>query len=81
MLHIIDFNSVILFCCWKMGNEYKHLIFNHKICTVFVSGEKHGYHPLTFGLYLDQLVRHVDPAHRCLADYFQEEIAKPFGNN
>ncbi|XP_052218803.1 beta-lactamase domain-containing protein 2-like isoform X2 [Dreissena polymorpha] len=41
-------------------------------------GEKHGYHPLTFGLYLDQLVRHVDPAHRCLADYFQEEIAKPF---
>ncbi|XP_052798715.1 beta-lactamase domain-containing protein 2-like isoform X2 [Mya arenaria] len=42
-------------------------------------GEKHGYHPLTFGLYLDQVVRHADPQHRSLAQYFNDEIAKPFG--
>ncbi|KAL4239759.1 hypothetical protein ACF0H5_000562 [Mactra antiquata] len=41
-------------------------------------GEKHGYHPLTFGLYLDQIVRHADRKQRSLADYFADEIAKPF---
>ncbi|XP_060567845.1 beta-lactamase domain-containing protein 2-like isoform X2 [Ruditapes philippinarum] len=41
-------------------------------------GEKHGYHPLTFGLYLDQIVRHADPKQRSLSDYFKEEIAQPF---
>lgn len=41
-------------------------------------GEKHGYHPLTFGLYLDQIVRHADPKRRSLSDYFREEIAQPF---
>lgn len=42
-------------------------------------GEGHGYHGITVGLYMDQLVRRVDPQHRSLAQFFQEEIAKPFG--
>ncbi|XP_069112794.1 beta-lactamase domain-containing protein 2-like isoform X3 [Argopecten irradians] len=41
-------------------------------------GTKHGYHPFTFAMYLDQIVRRVDPEGRCLAHYFQEEMAKPF---
>lgn len=44
-----------------------------------ISGEKHGYHPLTFGLYLDQIVRHADPQKRSLSKYFAQEIAQPFG--
>ncbi|KAL5018977.1 hypothetical protein ScPMuIL_004699 [Solemya velum] len=42
-------------------------------------GKSHGYHPITFGLYLDQLVRRCDPKLRSLSQYFQEEIAQPFG--
>ncbi|XP_069112797.1 beta-lactamase domain-containing protein 2-like [Argopecten irradians] len=41
-------------------------------------GTRHGYHPLTFAMYLDQIVRRVDPEGRSLAQYFQEEMAKPF---
>lgn len=46
----------------------------------FLSGTKHGYHPLTFAMYLDQIVRKVDPQGRSLSQYFDEEIAKPFGS-
>ncbi|XP_005092331.1 beta-lactamase domain-containing protein 2 [Aplysia californica] len=42
-------------------------------------GEAHGYHVLTIGLYLDQIVRRVDRKKRSLSQYFQEEIAEPFG--
>ena len=38
-----------------------------------------GYHAISFGLYLDQIVRRVDPQKRSLAKYFREEIAIPFG--
>ena len=33
---------------------------------------------MTFGLYLDQIVRRVDEKHRSLSEYFKEEIAEPF---
>lgn len=42
-------------------------------------GTNHGYHPITFALYLDQVVRHVDPKHRSLSQYFHDEISIPFG--
>jgi len=45
----------------------------------YFAGEKHGYHPLTFGLYLDQIVRHADPKQRSLSEYFEQEIANQFG--
>lgn len=43
------------------------------------AGTAQGYHTLTYGLYADQLVRRVDPKHRSLGDFFQQEIAQPFG--
>jgi CubicO group peptidase (beta-lactamase class C family) len=42
-------------------------------------GTRHGYHAMTIGLYMQELIRHVDPEHRTLGRYFQEEIAMPLG--
>jgi len=42
-------------------------------------GTKHGYHGMTLGLYMQELIRRVDPAHRTLGRFFQEEIARPLG--
>lgn len=40
-------------------------------------GTRHGYHAMTLGLYMQELIRHVDPAHRTLGRFFHEEIAEP----
>jgi CubicO group peptidase (beta-lactamase class C family) len=40
-------------------------------------GTRHGYHAMTIGLYMQELIRHVDPAHRTLGRFFAEEIARP----
>jgi CubicO group peptidase (beta-lactamase class C family) len=40
-------------------------------------GTRHGYHAMTIGLYMQELIRHVDPAHRTLGRFFHEEIASP----
>jgi CubicO group peptidase (beta-lactamase class C family) len=32
---------------------------------------------MTIGLYMQELIRHVDPAHRTLGRFFREEIAQP----
>jgi CubicO group peptidase (beta-lactamase class C family) len=42
-------------------------------------GTRHGYHAMTIGLYMQELIRHVDPEHRTLGQFFQEEIATPLG--
>jgi CubicO group peptidase (beta-lactamase class C family) len=42
-------------------------------------GTRHGYHAMTIGLYMQELIRHVDPAGRTLGRFFQEEIARPLG--
>lgn len=42
-------------------------------------GTRHGYHTLTLGFYMQELIRHVDPAHRTLGRFFHEEIAEPLG--
>ena len=42
-------------------------------------GTRHGYHAMTIGLYMQELIRHVDPAHRTLGRFFDEEIAAPLG--
>jgi CubicO group peptidase (beta-lactamase class C family) len=42
-------------------------------------GTRHGYHTMTLGLYMQELIRHVDPAHRTLGRFFHEEIAVPLG--
>lgn len=43
----------------------------------WMPGTKHGYHAQTLGLYEAELIRQVDPRHRTLGQYFQDEIAKP----
>ena len=38
-----------------------------------------GYHALTYGLYVDELLRRVDPKHRTMQQFIREEIADTFG--
>ena len=42
-------------------------------------GTRHGYHTMSLGLYMQELIRHVDPAQRTLGRFFHEEIAVPLG--
>ena len=42
-------------------------------------GTRHGYHTMTLGLYMQELIRRVDPAHRTLGRFFRDEIAVPLG--
>ncbi|WP_245721843.1 serine hydrolase domain-containing protein [Nocardia crassostreae] len=42
-------------------------------------GTRHGYHPITAGLYQGELIRRVDPAHRTLGRVFAEDFAGPLG--
>jgi CubicO group peptidase (beta-lactamase class C family) len=42
-------------------------------------GTRHGYHAMTIGLYMQELIRHVDPAHRTLGRFLHEEIAEALG--
>lgn len=42
-------------------------------------GTRHGYHAMTLGLYMQELMRRVDPAHRTLGRFFHDEIAVPLG--
>ena len=37
------------------------------------------FHFLFIGLFIDQLVRRIDPKHRSLQQFFHEEIAQLFG--
>jgi CubicO group peptidase (beta-lactamase class C family) len=40
-------------------------------------GTRQGYHGLTLGFYESELLRRVDPQHRTLGRFFQDEIASP----
>ena len=40
-------------------------------------GTRHGYHGVSLGWYMGELVRRVDPEHRTLGRFFAEEIAGP----
>lgn len=42
-------------------------------------GTRHGYHTMTLGMYMQEIIRHVDPAKRTLGRFFHEEIALPLG--
>jgi CubicO group peptidase (beta-lactamase class C family) len=42
-------------------------------------GTRHGYHTMTIGLYMQELIRRADPSHRSLGRFFHEEIARPLG--
>ncbi len=42
-------------------------------------GTRQAYHGITLGFYESELLRRVDPEHRTLGQYFQDEIAGPLG--
>jgi len=42
-------------------------------------GTRHGYHAMTLGLYMQELIRHADPTRRTLGRFFHEELARPLG--
>jgi CubicO group peptidase (beta-lactamase class C family) len=43
------------------------------------SGTRQAYHAITLGYYESELLRRVDPQHRSLGQFFQDEIATPLG--
>jgi CubicO group peptidase (beta-lactamase class C family) len=42
-------------------------------------GTRQAYHAITLGFYENELLRRVDPQHRSLGQFFQDEIATPLG--
>lgn len=42
-------------------------------------GTRQGYHAVTLGFYEGELLRRLDPAHRSLGRFFEDEIATPLG--
>ena len=44
-------------------------------------GTRQAYHGLTLGFYEGELLRRVDPRHRTLGQFFQDEIAMPLGED
>ena len=42
-------------------------------------GTRQGYHAITLGFYQNELLRRVDPQHRTLGQFFQDEVATPLG--
>ncbi len=42
-------------------------------------GTRQAYHAITLGFYESELLRRVDPRHRSLGQFFQDEIASPLG--
>jgi len=42
-------------------------------------GTRQAYHAITLGFYESELLRRVDPKHRSIGQYFQDEIAAPLG--
>ena len=42
-------------------------------------GTRQGYHAITLGYYEGELLRRIDPQHRSLGQFFQDEIATPLG--
>jgi CubicO group peptidase (beta-lactamase class C family) len=42
-------------------------------------GTRQAYHAQSLGFYEGELLRHIDPQHRSLGQFFQDEIASPLG--
>jgi CubicO group peptidase (beta-lactamase class C family) len=43
------------------------------------AGTRQAYHAISLGYYESELLRRVDPRHRSLGQFFQDEIAAPLG--
>jgi CubicO group peptidase (beta-lactamase class C family) len=47
----------------------------------WAAGTRQGYHALTLGFYEGELLRRVDPQHRSLGQFFQDEVASRLGED
>ncbi|XP_014668589.1 PREDICTED: beta-lactamase domain-containing protein 2-like [Priapulus caudatus] len=45
---------------------------------LWLPGTAHGYHILTHGMLIDQLLRRVDPKKRTVGQFFKDEVAEKF---
>jgi CubicO group peptidase (beta-lactamase class C family) len=52
-----------------------HLLARQK--PAWPPGTRHGYHAMTLGFYMQELMRRVDPAHRTVGRFFNDEVAVP----
>uniref|UniRef100_A0A915A6H6 Beta-lactamase-related domain-containing protein n=1 Tax=Parascaris univalens TaxID=6257 RepID=A0A915A6H6_PARUN len=50
-----------------------------RMTPIWIPGMKCGYHALTFGFLIDQIVRRIDPKKRGVVEFFQEEITNKYG--
>lgn len=65
----------------------RELVADHDLLAVVLArqkpawepGTRQGYHAITLGFYEGELLRRVDPRHRTLGRFFQDEIAAPLG--
>ncbi len=58
-------------------DDVAHLLARQK--PAWPPGTRRGYHTMSLGLYMQELIRHVDPTKRTLGRFFHEEIAAPLG--
>ncbi len=42
-------------------------------------GTRHGYHAMTIGMYMQEIMRRIDPKKRTIGRFFHDEIAVPLG--
>ncbi|RUV49502.1 class A beta-lactamase-related serine hydrolase, partial [Mesorhizobium sp. M5C.F.Ca.IN.020.29.1.1] len=54
-----------------------HVLANEK--PAYPAGVRQAYHALSLGFYQGELLRRIDPRHRSLGQFFQDEIATPLG--
>jgi CubicO group peptidase (beta-lactamase class C family) len=45
----------------------------------WLPGRRQAYHAITLGYYESEILRRIDPRHRSLGQFFQDEIASPLG--
>ena len=56
-------------------DDVAHVLARQK--PAWEPGTRHGYHAMSLGLYMQEIIRRVDPAHRTLGQFFHDEIAIP----
>ncbi|XP_002734808.1 beta-lactamase domain-containing protein 2-like [Saccoglossus kowalevskii] len=64
---------------FDIAKDHSHLA--HILETakpMWPAGTSSGFHFLTYGWLVDQVIRRVDPMHRSLGQFFHQEIAQPF---
>ena len=61
------------------GDRLAEVMARHR--PAWEPGTRQAYHGLTLGFYEGELIRRVDPRHRTLGQFFQEDIATPLGED